>query len=189
MRRIPTQFFTPVCRNPELVKSFVRGAYREFVKSKLDYGNEDGSSSALWLLSLRITHRCNHRCAICAQWGQVGYNAREDTPKVTGEVPVEVYKKVIDEVAPKKVHVYITGGGPFLYEPLVPLVNYMKEKGLTVQIVTNGSCLEKNAETIVDNGWDMICVSFDGPREIHDKCRGVPGALDTTIKGIMAIQK
>src|SRR5450756_2105225 len=80
MRRIPTQFFTPVCRNPELLKSFIRGSYREFVKSKLDYRNEDGSSSALWLLSLRITHRCNHRCAICAQWGQNGYNAREDTP-------------------------------------------------------------------------------------------------------------
>jgi len=189
MRRIPTQFFAPICRNPELVTSFVRGTYRQFVKSKLDYGNEDGSSSALWLLSLRITHRCNHRCAICAQWGQNGYNAREDTPKVTGEVPVEVYKKVIDEVAPKKVHVYITGGEPFLYGDLVPLVNYMKQKGLTVQIVTNGVGLEKNAQTIVDNGWDMICVSFDGPKEIHDKCRGVPGALDTAIKGIQAIQK
>ena len=189
MRRIPTQFFAPVCRNPALVRSFVRGTYREFVKSKLDYRNEDGTSSALWLLSLRITHRCNHHCAICAQWGKAGYNARQDTPKVTGEVPVEVYKKVIDEVAPKKVHVYITGGEPFLYDQLVPLVNYMKQKGLTVQIVTNGVGLEKNAETIVDNGWDMICVSFDGPKEVHDKCRGVPGALETATKGIMAIQK
>jgi radical SAM protein with 4Fe4S-binding SPASM domain len=189
MRRIPTQFFGPVCRNPQLMVSFARGTYREFVKSKLDYRNEDGSSSALWLLSLRITHRCNHRCAICAQWGKNGYNATASTPKVAGEVPVEVYKKVIDEVAPKKVHVYITGGEPFLYEQLVPLVNYMKEKGLTVQIVTNGVGLEKNAETIVDNGWDMICVSFDGPKEVHDKCRGVPGALETATKGIMAIQK
>ena len=189
MRRIPTQFVTPVCRNPELLVSFARVSYRGLVKSRIDYRNEDGSSSSLGLLSLRITHRCNHRCAICAQWGQAGYNAREDTPKVTGEVPVEIYKKVIDEVAPKKVHVYITGGEPFLYEPLVPLVNYMKQKGLTVQVVTNGVGLEKNAETIVDNGWDMICVSFDGPREIHDKCRGVPGALDTAKKGILAIQK
>ncbi|HLN89275.1 MAG TPA: radical SAM protein [Candidatus Binatia bacterium] len=190
MRRIPTQFFGPVCRNPQLMVSFARGTYRQFVKSKmLDYRHEDGSSSALWLLSLRITHRCNHRCAICAQWGKSGYNARDDTPKVTGEVPVEVYKKVIDEVAPKKVHVYITGGEPFLYEQLVPLVNYMKEKGLTVQIVTNGVGLEKNAATIVENGWDMICVSFDGPKEIHDKCRGVPGALETATRGILAIQK
>jgi MoaA/NifB/PqqE/SkfB family radical SAM enzyme len=189
MRRAPTQLFAPVCRNPALLMSFGRGAYRQFVKCKLDYGKEDGSSSSFWLLSLRITHRCNHRCAICAQWGENGYNARGDTPKVTGEVPVEVYRRVIDEVAPKKVHVYITGGEPFLYEPLVPLVNYMKEKGLTVQIVTNGVGLEKNAETIVDNGWDMICVSFDGPRDVHDKCRGVQGALDTAIKGMSEIQR
>ena len=72
---------------------------------------------------------------------------------------------------------------------LVPLVNYIKQKGLTVQIVTNGVGLEKNAETIVANEWDMICVSFDGPKEIHDKCRGVPGALDTAIRGISAIQE
>ncbi len=189
MRRIPTQLFGPVCKNPQLLMSFARGGYRQFVKTKMDYRNDDGRSSSLWLLSLRITHRCNHRCAICAQWGKNGYNAREDTPKVTGEVPVETYMKVIDEIAPKKVHVYITGGEPFLYEPLVPLVNYMKEKKLTVQIVTNGVGLEKNAQTIVDNGWDMICVSFDGPKEVHDKCRGTPGALETATRGIRAIQK
>jgi radical SAM protein with 4Fe4S-binding SPASM domain len=189
MRRIPLQFLAPVCRNPDLLRSFIRGSYREFVKSKIDYRNEDGRSSSLWLLSLRVTHRCNHRCAICAQWGQSGYNAREDTPKVTGEVPIEIYKRVIDEVAPKKVHVYITGGEPFLYESLVPLVNYIKQKGLTVQLVTNGVGLLRNAETIIENGWDMICVSFDGPREIHDRCRGVKGALDTATKGILAIQE
>jgi radical SAM protein with 4Fe4S-binding SPASM domain len=189
MRRAPLQFLGPVCKNGSLMMSFTRGAYRQLVRSKLDYRNEDGSSNALWLLSLRITHRCNHRCAICAQCGQAGYNARDDTPKVTGEVPVETYKRIIDEVAPKKVHVYITGGEPFLYEQLVPLVNYIKQKGLTVQIVTNGVLLEKNAQTIVDNNWDMICVSFDGPQEVHDKCRGTPGAFDTAVKGISAIQK
>jgi len=189
VRKIPIQFLIPISRNSKLLKSFMRGAYKKYVQSKLDYREKDGSSNSLWLLSPRITHRCNHRCAICGQWGKSGYNAREDTPKVTGELPLEVYKKVIDEVAPKKVHVYLTGGEPFLYEPLVPLVNYIKQKGLTVQIVTNGVGLEKNAETIVENGWDMLCVSLDGPKEIHDKCRGVQGAFDTAIKGILKIQK
>lgn len=151
MRRLPLAFLGPMCQNPDLLVNFGRGAYREYVKTKMDYGNADGSSSALWLLSLRITSRCNHRCAICAQWGQRGYNARNDTPKVIGEVPVDVYKRVIDEVAPKKVHVYITGGEPFLYEPLVPLVNYIKQKGLTVQIVTNGVGLEKTLKPL----WQM----------------------------------
>lgn len=189
MKRLPTPFIGLFYRDPSLVISMARGGYRQLVKLKMDYRNEDGSSSALWLLSLRITDRCNHRCAICAQWGKSGYNARDDTPKVVGEVPFETYKRVIDEVAPRKVHVYITGGEPFLYKPMVPLVNYIKEKSLTVQIVTNGVGLEKNAQTIVDNEWDMICVSLDGPREIHDRCRGVQGAYDTAVKGISAIQK
>lgn len=189
MKRNPIQLFGPVSRNPALLLSFGRGAYRQFIKSKIDYLKEDGSSSSLWLLSLRITHRCNHRCVICAQLGEKGYNTRSDTPNVKGEVPPEVYKRVIDEVAPKKVHVYITGGEPFLYQPLVPLVNSMKEKGLTVQIVTNGSGLEHNAEDIVENGWDMICVSFDGPPEIHDKCRGIKGAMETAVRGIRRLQE
>jgi MoaA/NifB/PqqE/SkfB family radical SAM enzyme len=104
-------------------------------------------------------------------------------------VPEAVYRRVIDEVAPKKVHVYITGGEPFLYRPLVPLVNYMKENCLTVQIVTNGVGLETNAEDIVDNGWDMVCVSFDGPPEVHDKCRGVHGAMEKAVDGIKRIQE
>jgi radical SAM protein with 4Fe4S-binding SPASM domain len=106
-----------------------------------------------------------------------------------GEVPLQVYKRVIDEVAPRKVHVYLTGGEPFLYTRFVPLVNYIKQKGLTVQIVTNGVGLEKNAETIVENEWDMLCVSLDGPKEIHDECRGVQGAFDTATKGILKIQE
>jgi len=189
MRKIPINFVIPVSRNPELLRGFMRGSYKKYVQSQLDYRRKDGSSNALWLLSLRITHRCNQRCAICGQWGKSGYNATEDTPKVTGEVPLEVYKRVVDEVAPKKVHVYVTGGEPFLYEPLVPLISYIKQKGLTVQIVTNGVGLEKNASTIVENGWDMLCVSLDGPKEIHDKCRGVQGAFDTATKGILKVQK
>ncbi len=189
MRKIPTQFLHAVSRNPKLFKSFTRGVYKKYIQTNLDYRKKDGRSNSLWLLSLRITHRCNHRCAICGQWGKRGYNAREGTPKVMGEVPLEVYKKVIDDVAPKKVHVYITGGEPFLYKPLVPLVNYIKQKGLTVQIVTNGVGLKRNAGTMVQNGWDMLCVSLDGPRGIHDKCRGLPGAFDTVIEGVKKIQK
>lgn len=189
VRKTPTQFLVPVSKNPKLFRSFARGSYKKYVQSRLDYRRKDGSSDSLWLLSLRITHRCNHRCAICGQWGKTGYNAREDTPKVVGEVPLEVYKRVIDEVAPRKVHVYLTGGEPFLYASFVPLVNYIKQKGLTVQIVTNGVGLEKNAETIVENGWDMLCVSLDGPKEIHDKCRGVQGAFDTATRGIQKIQR
>ncbi len=56
-------------------------------------------------------------------------------------------------------------------------------------MVTNGVKLEEKAETIVDNEWDMICVSLDGPEDVHDKCRGVKGAYKTMKKGVEKINE
>jgi len=95
---------------------------------------------------------------------------------------------MIDDVVGVKPHIYITGGEPFLYKGLVPLVNYMKEKKLNVQIVTNGVALEKLAEEMVENEWDALCISIDGPKEVHDQCRGLKGAYDTLKKGVEKIQ-
>jgi radical SAM protein with 4Fe4S-binding SPASM domain len=189
INRVPVQFWRPLSRHPGLFLRMMRGVHRKYGRASRAHDRPDGTSDALWLISMRITHRCNHHCAICGQWGKKGYNAVEGGPKVMGEVPLADYKRMVDEVLPLKPHIYITGGEPFLYRPLVPLVNYMKSKGLSVQIVTNGVGLEKNAEQIVQNGWDMLCVSLDGPREIHDRCRGLPGAYDTTQKGFRKIQK
>ncbi len=187
--RVPTQLWTPMCRHPRLFLRMMRGIYRKYWMSKRDYMRPDGSSDSLWMVSIRITHRCNHRCAICGQWGERGYNRVAGAPKVMGEVPIDVYKRVVDEVVPRRAHIYITGGEPFLYDGLVPLVGYMKSRGLSVQVVTNGVGLERNAEEIVRAGWDMVCVSLDGPRDIHDRCRGLRGAFDTMERGVRRVQE
>jgi len=175
---------------PDLALNITRGIYKKHVSSILDYHlNSDGRSNSLWLVSMRITNVCNHRCSICAQWGRHGYNFDRPNSQVAESVSVEQYQKMIDDIAHLKPHIYITGGEPFLYKGLSPLVNYMKKKKLCVQIVTNGVLLEKCAEEIVENGWDALCVSIDGTSEIHDKCRGVKGAYDTLFKGVEKIQR
>jgi len=175
---------------PELVVDIVRGLYKKHISSISDYYlSSDGRSNSLWLVSMRITNLCNHRCAICAQWGQHGYNFDRPNSQIAESVSVETYQKMIGDIAHLKPHIYITGGEPFLYKGLLPLVNYMKKKELCVQIVTNGVLLERYAEEIVENGWDVLCVSIDGTREIHDKCRGLTGAYDTLLRGMEKIQK
>jgi radical SAM protein with 4Fe4S-binding SPASM domain len=174
--------------NPKLLRSILRGAYKKYISSMLDYNAKDCHSNSLWLISMRITDRCNHRCAICGQFGSKGYNV-EGTNKVLGEVPVETYMKMVDEVCHLKPHIYITGGEPFLYKDLIPLVRYMKSKGLTVQIVTNGSLLEFFAEDVVKDEWDWVCYSMDGTADIHNKCRGVPWAHERLVRGINKIHE
>jgi MoaA/NifB/PqqE/SkfB family radical SAM enzyme len=189
LNRLPFQFWKPMRRHPKLMYGMVRGAYKKYVTANRAHARVDGTSDALWLISMRITARCNHRCAICGQQGVKGYNRLDNIQKPTDEVPLETYMKMVDEVKHLKPHIYITGGEPFLYKDLIPLVRYMKKNGLSVQVVTNGVGLERHAEAIVDDEWDMLCVSIDGPKEIHDKCRGLVGAYDTMQKGMRKIQK
>lgn len=168
-----------------IIGSMLRGAGRKYYRANLDRWKKNGESDALWLISMRITDICNHRCAVCGQYGEGGYNRNDnELPTVRGNIGVERYKEMIDNVAHLKPHIYITGGEPFLYKDLVELCNHIKKKELTLQVVTNGVKLEEKASDIVDNAWDMICVSLDGPEEIHDKCRGVKGAYRTMRKGV-----
>lgn len=190
MKKFPTGLVKPFVTHPALTHKLLRGAYRKYVNANLDIRRDTGESRALWLLSLRITDKCNHRCAVCGQYGEGGYN-REGSglPEVRGNVPMERYIEMMDNVEHLKPHIYITGGEPFLYDGLMDLCTYIKKKYLSLQVVTNGVKLERCAERIVKDRWDMICVSLDGPQEIHDRCRGVKGAFRTTARGLEAINR
>lgn len=179
-----------IIKSPDLFVDLVRGVYKKYISSIIDYHiYKDGRSNSLWNISIRITNLCNHRCAICAQWGNKGYNFNKPNSQIAQSVSLDIYKSMIDDVSQIKPHIYITGGEPFLYKDLVPLVNYIKQKGLCVQTVTNGVLLEKYAQEIVENKWDVLCVSIDGPQEIHDSCRGLKGAYETLFKGVEKIQE
>ncbi|MFW6141208.1 MAG: radical SAM/SPASM domain-containing protein [Candidatus Saliniplasma sp.] len=190
MKKFPTSLAKPFLKNPYLLGKLLRGSKRKYINANLDKKFKDGRSDALWLISMRITDKCNHRCAVCGQYGEGGYN-RDDNelPEVKGNVPVERYKEMIDNIEDLKPHIYITGGEPFLYDGLMELGNYIKKKDLSIQVVTNGVKLEEKAKEMVENEWDMICVSLDGPEEVHDKCRGVKGAFQTMKKGVEKVQK
>ena len=87
-------------------------------------------------------------------------------------VPVETYKKMIDELAEKKPVYSLWGGEPFLYPDLFELVRYIQSKGSFCSINTNGTLLEKYAEQIVKDKWNVIFVSLDAFNDVNDEMRG-----------------
>jgi radical SAM protein with 4Fe4S-binding SPASM domain len=149
------------------------------------HGNHCGSISRV---NLKLTNACNLRCKMCGQWGESGWHLNEPSSFLRDVVPLETYEKLFDDVAPHKPWISIWGGEPFLYRDLMPLIGYAKRKGMPVTVCTNGLTLEKEAERIVDADVDVLNVSIDGPREIHDSVRGLDGAFDRTTAGIRAIQ-
>ncbi|MCL2214535.1 MAG: radical SAM protein [Treponema sp.] len=142
----------------------------------------------LALVYFKLTGACNLRCVMCGQYGDKGVMnscAAEENKKT---LPLETWKKFIDDIAPLKLTTYIWGGEPFLYPDLLPLCKYMVQKGLVVSVNTNGTLMERFAEQIVRDKWAAVFVSLDAFRDVNDELRG-KGVYDKAIAGIKAIDR
>jgi len=142
----------------------------------------------LGLVYFKPTGACNLRCKTCGQYGDKGVmnNCAAEENKKT--LPLETWKKFVDEIAPRKPTVYVWGGEPFLYPDLMPLCKYMVDKGLYVCVNSNGTLMERHAEQIVRDKWGTILVSLDSFRDVNDDLRG-KGVYDKVIAGFKAIDR
>lgn len=160
------------------------GKARVFPKRNFNYNHFKN----LALVYIKLTPVCNLHCVMCGQYGDKGVMkdcAAEESKKI---LPLETWKKVVDEIAPQRPVMYLWGGEPFLYPHLIPLARYMVEKGLFVSVNTNGTLMEQYAETIVRDQWSSIFVSLDAFRDVNDSMRG-KGAYDKVIAGFKAINR
>ncbi|MBK06304.1 MAG: radical SAM protein [Deltaproteobacteria bacterium] len=134
----------------------------------------DGTGDKIELVSLRITDMCNLRCHSCGQWGDNGYLVGTPLKELKQrEVPVERYKKLVDDVMAtgSRPIWYIWGGEPMLYPGIIELLYYIKERGMPISLVTNGTHVAKRAEELLDT-LKILHVSVDGPNpEIHNAQR------------------
>lgn len=120
------------------------------------------------------TDRCNLTCSMCFQRLRPHHN----------ELPIETWYDIIDRLARFKPRIHLSGGEPFIYKDIIKLITRIKEHGLFLTITTNGTSLKEHAEWLVRQRVNRIHLSLDGPRDIHDSIRGVPGTYDRLIAGI-----
>ncbi len=138
-------------------------------------------------VSFTITNTCNLRCQMCGQWSEEGYlRARGARPQQ--ELGLSDWKKVVDELAAHDVHsVLLRGGEVFLFPGIIPLLEYLRSKEIFVSIDTNGTRLDRYAADLVRIGNMHLTVSIDGPEEIHDTVRGMPGCFRRVRAGLEAL--
>ncbi|MFN2165946.1 MAG: radical SAM protein, partial [Anaerolineae bacterium] len=142
-----------------VLSQVLRSAYRKRVTAEFDYHLRDGYSAPFIQVDIKISNACNLRCKMCAQWNEVGWHKSQPISFVRDSIPLEVYTKMVDDVAKHKPWMFIYGGEPFVYPDLMPLLRYMKEKDLVVSVVTNGTMLAKHSPALVEMGMDFLLVS------------------------------
>ena len=160
------------------------GKTRLFPKHDFNYNHLKNLS----LVYFKPTSACNQHCAMCGQYGDKGRMKGSDAAEIKKTLPLDIWKRFIDEIAPQRPVIYVWGGEPFLYPDLMPLARYMVEKGLYVSLNTNGTLMEQHAEDIVRDKWSSIFVSLDAFRDVNDSMRG-KGSYDKAVAGIKAIDR
>lgn len=138
------------------------------------------------LLQVDVTTRCNMLCAHCRVEGKI---------KQTEELTFDEWKKILDPIfenSPRKIQwVTIGGGEPTLYEDLLPLISYLRDKTDIILLMTNGIIIVRNPEFLDEltrNGLNRIQISLESYRqEVHENIRGI-GSYGYAVNAIKMCQ-
>ncbi|MEA3346549.1 MAG: radical SAM protein [Candidatus Auribacterota bacterium] len=140
---------------------------------------------------IRVTEECFLNCKFCAQGGE---NARIDRKNLkTGPVEISTFRKIVNETSKWtiKPFIKITGGEPLVMgDPLLDMVQEMRERKFIVKLNTNGMLLEnkKIARKIAETNLNYLSISIDGGKEVLNEMRGHPKLFDAIMKGIDNVQ-
>lgn len=121
---------------------------------------------------ISVTNRCPARCSYC------NIPNRRQREMTTAELI-----GLFDELrAFGTQRVALWGGEPLVRDDIGELVDYASRRcGFFVSVDTNGYLVPRKLEAL--RNLDVLVVSFDGPREVHDRNRE-PGSFDKAVEAL-----
>lgn len=168
---------------------FACNSFRRRILSFATYKWGNGYSAFPETISLFLTRRCNLKCGMCGQWGERGVFKNYSAETLQQQLDLATINRLLKECRSYKPTITLFGGEPMLHPEWLEIVRSAKQNGLRCNIVTNAVLLRQHAEEIVDSGLDEIIFSLDGPEEIHDQSRGVPGTFARALEGFNRLKE
>lgn len=129
-------------------------------------------------LGYEPTIRCNLKCKMCYQ-GQTRALRRE-------ELGTQEVLRVFDKLKNKVESLKLIGGEPLVRDDIFEFISYWDKQGKRIILHSNLTLLdEKNADNLKQfKKVTDILTSLDGPKDVHDAIRGVPGTFGRLKKAI-----
>ena len=140
------------------------------------------SISAVRVLRISITDRCNFRCRYCMPAEGVRWLPRENI--LTFEEIGDVVRAAIQVHGIRRFK--ITGGEPTVRHGVVDLVRLLRKiDGIEdLSLTTNGALLEDLAAPLKESGLDRVTVSIDSLRPDRFKAITRTGDLSAVLRGL-----
>lgn len=143
--------------------------------------------TALPHISFETETRCNLQCRYCYNiWKMPG-------GEFPGEVTYRKARRVLKKLyrRAKVDHFTFTGGEPLLFDRLAELVLFVRLKGSTVTLISNGNAgTEADFKMLIKLGVGLFEFPFHSiDAEIHDRMAGVEGAHEKSKATIEMVQR
>ena len=123
--------------------------------------------------------RCNCRCVMCDIWKVKSKD--EITPdEVSGWLP-ELRGLGVERVV-------LSGGEALLHSRLEEICAAVDAAGIGITLITTGLLLRRDASWLVRHVDDVV-TSLDGPPDVHDRVRRIPGAYAKLADGVKAVRE
>jgi len=128
-----------------------------------------------------VTMGCNMRCGHC------GSSCAEP---LKDELNTEEALDLCDQIAELGLRwITLSGGEPLTRRDIPLLVKRLSDRGVAVNIITNGWLLEREmARKLKESGISTVAISIDGTPEIHDKIRR-KGAFEHAKKAFLTMKE
>jgi MoaA/NifB/PqqE/SkfB family radical SAM enzyme len=100
------------------------------------------------------------------------------------EIDIDVFKRVIDEVASDRPFIAINSTEPLMYKELPTAIRHCSDRRLGTAVTTGAYTLPMRAEELAEAGLTRLNVSIDGPPKVHNHIRGRDDSFERSTEGI-----
>ena len=129
------------------------------------------------ILILYPHNRCNCRCVMCDIW-------KADQVQEISALDLDRHLADMERLSVE--WVVFSGGEPLMHSDLFRLAKMLRVRNIRTTLLSTGLLVKRYAGQIAAHIDDVV-ISLDGPPEIHDKVRRVPGAFACLSAGVNAL--
>jgi MoaA/NifB/PqqE/SkfB family radical SAM enzyme/glycosyltransferase involved in cell wall biosynthesis len=126
---------------------------------------------------LLLNKRCNLKCDFCDLWHYTDMMPFEHAVTIINRAPAAGVKTLV-----------ITGGEPFVHPRIFEIIELAKNRGMGVNITTNGTLLTRELPRLKASRVDSLSLSLDGLEGNHDSLRGVEGTYAQVLAAIRTLR-
>jgi len=134
-------------------------------------------------VTLNTTNRCNLKCLYC------GVSSTKNAP---GDLSLEEWQTLVDELAQIKVfNLLISGGEPFIRADFFALLQHILQYPFRISINTNATLIDEKVVSLLSGNrrLENIQISLDGAdSSTHDYIRG-QGSFKKILQGMGLLQQ